>query len=70
MKRCIEHLQAKKYGQKGIHWGTLLHIRASTMTRVFLAGGGGGCCKGEGWVGGEGEMSGIGMHDVKCTKNQ
>lgn len=40
MNRCIEHLQAKKYGQKGILWGTLLHIRASTMTRVFLARGG------------------------------
>jgi len=65
---CNEHLQAKKYGQKGRLWDTLWYTAASTMRFFFLCCEGGG--KGRGQLGEEEEISGIGVHGVKFSKNQ
>lgn len=51
----------KKCGQKEILWDTLIHI--SFHNKIFTCWG--LCCKDGRRVCGEGEMSGIGDHDVK-----
>ena len=58
MTHPSEHLQVKECGLKDIpetRWSTLLLQEG---------------CKGEGQMGTDGEMIGIGVQDVKSTKNQ
>jgi hypothetical protein len=61
-KSFNEHLETKKCGQKGCDVGhTITHC---SFHKIFFF------CKGGEWTQGEGEMTGIGMRDVKLTRNQ
>lgn len=68
MTRCNEHLQVQLFGQQGVLGDTLeLPRRDGFCLFVFFLG---EVVRVEGRYEGIGEMSGIGVHDVKLTKTQ
>lgn len=85
MTQCNEYLQVKMYELKGILCDSLDQTTASMLRFLlfffvlfwflvlflnFVLFWEGKGCKGRGQKQGNGEMSGIAMHNVKSTKNQ
>lgn len=68
MTQFSENLHTKMWVQMGILWDPLWHTTL-VITELFLLFWG-MYCKGRGWVWRDRDMSEIGMHNVKFTKNQ
>lgn len=71
MIHCNEHIQIKIYGLRGTLCDSLGHTTASKVRFfILLCLGGKGHSQGQRVEARGGEMSGMGMHGVKPTKNK